>query len=260
MPTTGNPKPKRRLLQFNLRGMLLLLVVIAASLSWTMHKARQQRNAVAELRTYGYWVNYRRADSGSATFLEWLRRLLGEKEFRDVIGAGSSHPLCNDNGLAQISELPRIRTLSLGNSQVTDAGLAYLEGLTQLNDLYLDRTQITDAGLPRLQNFTQLRHLNLGGTHVTDSALAHLEGFGQLTGLNLSGTQITDAGLVHLRRLNQLQTLALMDTKVTDAGLVHLQGLNHLQYLDLRLTMSLPFEAGRKELMKALPNLKVRDD
>ena len=202
---------RHRWLRFSVRGLLLLTAVIAVLLGWTVQKARQQRDAVAGLRTHGYWVYYRGADSGSATLLEWLRRLLGEPEFRDVIGAGGSYPFCFDTGLVHLPELTQVQTVRLDGTQITDAGLVYLEGLTQLHGLNLLGTQITDAGLLHFQNLTQLRNVDLGGTHVTGSGLAHLEGLSQLIGLNLSGTQITDAGLMHLRRLNKLQTLVLMN-------------------------------------------------
>ena len=54
--------PKRRWLQFSLRGLLLLMVVIAVPLGWR-HRVRQQRDAVAALEKAGCFVGYENGNS-----------------------------------------------------------------------------------------------------------------------------------------------------------------------------------------------------
>ena len=47
--------------------------------------------------------------------------------------------------------LPRLQTLNLGGTKVTDAGLLYLKGLGSLETLNIRNTQVTDEGVKMLQ-------------------------------------------------------------------------------------------------------------
>ena len=57
MPHPEPPQPAtphrfrwRRLLQYRLRTLLILTTIVAAGLGWWSHTARQQREAVADMR------------------------------------------------------------------------------------------------------------------------------------------------------------------------------------------------------------------
>jgi hypothetical protein len=191
--TNSNQNPKRRWLQFSLRGLLVLTVLIALTLGWMMHKVQQQRDAVAALEKMGCFVRYE--FSGP----EWLRKLLGDRGIRKVTGLEGDY------------------------SEVTDAAMVHLRGLPELRYLRLPDTKMTDAGLEHIQELSQLTELNLCFTGVTDAGLVHLEGLTQLEALELAGTEITDAGLVHLRGLTRLLFINLSGTKVTDTGFQELR-------------------------------------
>ena len=190
---TTADKPKRRWLRFSLRSLMLLMALIAVLFGWAIHKAREQGIAVAALKEMGCVVQYNDGQR-SPTVLEWLRKLLGEGEFRSVTDLYGER------------------------SQITDAGLESLRGLTLLHELYLAETQVTDAGLVHLQGLSQLRHLELDRTHVTDAGLVNLKGLTQLELLYLTGTQVTDDGMAHLQGFTRLEYLALGETEMTDAG------------------------------------------
>ena len=51
-------KPKRRWKTVSLRGLLVLVLVIALWLGWIVQKVRQQREAVAALQKFGGFVHY----------------------------------------------------------------------------------------------------------------------------------------------------------------------------------------------------------
>jgi Leucine-rich repeat (LRR) protein len=172
---TSNPKRKRRWLQFSVRGLLLLTVVIAVPLG-LINKARQQRIAVTALRKMGCSVSSWNAKSGSPTILEWSRMLMGEEQFRDVTCVYGT------------------------NLQITDADLVHLEGLKQLQILGLNGTQVTDSGLVHLEGLTQLQSLGLGDTQITDSGLVHLQSLAHLTYLYIVKTQVTDVGVQELEK------------------------------------------------------------
>jgi hypothetical protein len=246
-------KPKRRWLQFSLRGLLLLMVLIAVPLGWTMNKMRQQRDTVDGLLKMNYRVVYR-FDYESPIVLHWLRQLLGEYAVRSVVTViGGSQ--ATDAGLVHLQSLAQLQSLNLHGTQITDAGLAQLLGLPRLTDLNVGETQVTDAGLVHLRALPQLTELDLSYTRVTDAGLVSLQGLAQLQSLNLHGTQVTDAGLVHLKGLTCLTNLRLAGAQVTDFGLVQLRGLTQLRSLNLDGTQTT--DAGVQKLQRALPNLQI---
>jgi Leucine Rich Repeat (LRR) protein len=197
MATVGSSPPsRRRWLQFSLRGLLLFTVVIAVPLGWAMNRVQQERMAVAALRKIGCEVGSLKADSGSLTIQERLRKLLGDDEFMNAT------------------------YVSGANSEITDAGLVHLQGLTELQELDLSGTQVTDAGLVHLEGLIQLESLDLLGTQVTDAGLVHLRGLTRIKSLNLGNTRVTDAGLIHVHGLVQLQGVYIVGTQVTYTGVL----------------------------------------
>lgn len=70
---------------------------------------------------------------------------------------------------------PRLRSLDLRNSELTDDDLAELEDLKNVEALDLENTQLTDAGLVYLEDQQQLRFLVLRKTSVTDEGVRRLQ-------------------------------------------------------------------------------------
>lgn len=101
--------------------------------------------------------------------------------------------------LERLGRLPRIGTLILQDSPITDEGLKLLAALTQLQYLSLANTQITDAGLQYLKGMTQLEWLNLDSTQVSDTGLEQIKDLPRLKRLVLTHTGVTDEGVKRLR-------------------------------------------------------------
>ena len=78
---TDNPKPRRRWLQYSLRTFFVLLTVFCVWLGWTVHRANEQRKAVAWVREMGWSVEYDDAEPPSP---KWLVELLGVDYFQEV--------------------------------------------------------------------------------------------------------------------------------------------------------------------------------
>ena len=112
---TITPKPRHRWLQFSLRMLLVLMLVLGCGLGWCareVQRARAQRKAAAAIEKLGGRVNYSPASGGEVRrAVAWLGQLFGEDVSEDVIG------------------------VRLRGTQVSDAGLAHLQGLTQLREL-----------------------------------------------------------------------------------------------------------------------------
>jgi Leucine-rich repeat (LRR) protein len=128
-----------------------------------------------------------------------------------------------DFSLAPVRRYPKVGSLALGGTRVSDDGLRYLENLAELESLQLHGTEITDAALESLEGLTKLKSLSLSNTRLTDAGVAHLEGLVRLEELYLDDTGVTDAGLGHLKGLTNLRLLWLQYTPVTDEGAAKLQ-------------------------------------
>ena len=200
--------------QFTVRSLVVLVVTVAIPCGWLavkMRQAEKQRKAVEAIEEmYGdvYYDYYRKENGDFDLWAEpptpaWLRELLGDHFFSDVIGVGLS------------SWLPEL--------QVSDTELEHLAGLTKLSNLDLSRARITDVGLQRLKGLPRLGLLNISSTQVTDDGLEHLRGLTNLWMLSLGYTQVTDKGGEHLKGLTSLNHLDLRGTQVTEQGINRLQ-------------------------------------
>jgi len=261
------PKPKRRWFQFSLRTLLVFVLLVSVPLGWfamKMQRARQQKEAVEVILKVGGEVRYdyefdetgRLIPAAQPAGPLWLRKLLGDDFFCDVIWVDLSATRVTDAGVEHLLKgLTSLEVLWLMDTNVTDVGLEHLQGLNSLNSLGLSGTQLTDAGLEHLESLTSLEHLGLHETSVTGEGFKHLKGLTSLVSLCLRFTNVTDAGLEHLKGLTNLACLDLRSTQVTDDGLENLKGLNCLESLGLAET-DVTHE-GVQRLQEALPNCYI---
>ena len=237
--------------QFSIRSLLLLTLAVAIPCSWLaveLKWARKQKEMVEAVvkatGTVGYDFedsHFRRTPRAQPPGPIWFQNVFGEDFFWNVTYITFPHSLnmehpagFTDAELKEVIEHTQLRTLDIGDTQVTDAGLEYLKECKQLRAVSLDRNIITDVGLKHLKGLEQLRTLSLEGTQITDAGLEQLKGLEQLQVLRLPGTHITGAGLEQLKGLKQLRILELWQTQITDAGLKYLvDGSKMLETLDL---------------------------
>jgi hypothetical protein len=106
----------------------------------------------------------------------------------------------DDDGVAHLSCLRKLKKLDLASTKVTDHGLAYLSPLVELEDLNLDSCKISDAGIAHLAANQKLRKLILIGSDISDGSLPVLMRFKNLLVLDVRGTRITPEGVVSLKR------------------------------------------------------------
>ena len=104
-------------------------------------------------------------------------------------------------GLARLKVLPKLESLDLTRSAITDEGLAYLDKLKTLKMLGLAGTGITDQGVIRLRQQSDLQELDLAETKVTDLSFQCLSRF-RLKWLNVRGTLMTPSGIASFQRQN----------------------------------------------------------
>jgi len=164
-------------------------------------------------------------------------------------------------GAAELENLrgsQHLEKLELINCEIENDGLASLSKLSKLRVLRGQGIRVTDAGLRHLAELSQLRVLYLLGTGCTDDGLQHLVRLSNLQELAIPSRHLTDAGLIHLKELTSLRSLDLRFTQVSDEGLHHLQALKQLSRLDVghsQVTAN-----GAERLKESLPEVEISLD
>jgi internalin A len=234
-------KPSRRLLRLSLRGLMLLVLVLAVVLGWVVRRARVQREAVAALRNSGWKVLYDwertpgggQNPNGQPRGPKWLVDRLGVDYLNEVVivmaGIGRTATEADFENFGRFDKLEGLYAGQVNG--VTDASVAHLRGLAFLNHLRLGKTEVTGACLTIIRGMTRLKHLDLEAVPLTDADLANLEGLTGLETLNLTSTPVTDAGLAHLEGLVNLKQLHLATTGIRGEGLGHLGRMTQLERL-----------------------------
>lgn len=205
-----------------------------------------------------------------------VRLGLGRLPTQVRLGLGrspSDPPPPEDEAMAAIGKLTRLRELSLINRRITDGGCAELSRLTALETLDLSgagatnlegldaallarlekvdlsSTGLTNAGFARICRAPNLKVLVLRDTTVSSLAGADFRNLAHLECLDLYGTSIGDVDLAWIGSLKRLRRLNLGRTKVGDAGIKALVGLANLETVSL-LSMGVT-DAGLWSLRKA---------
>jgi hypothetical protein len=228
--------PKRRWAQFRLMTLFAVVTALCAALAWLGVRMDHKRRERAAIKAFGVSPAYD-WQKGNWTEEErpgpaWLRRLLGDDFFGDVVLFETSVSV-DDESSQHLKALPALKRLDLGCSKITDQGAANLAYLRKLTSLDLSDTYVTDDTLAVIARLATLETLNLNGAAITDAGLVHIERLKNLSNLNLARTKVTDAGLVHLRRLPLLSRLSLSATHVANDGATHIWQLRDLTDFEL---------------------------
>jgi len=148
------------------------------------------------------------------------------KELRDLpaLRALRVPVATTDDGVKYIvSALPKLETLILQETKVTNASLPTLAALKKLTNLYLVATPVTDDCWKVLAAFPALVKVSLSYTSVKGEGIKQLAAIQSLRELDLQNTAVTDSAIDELAKLTTLETLSVGNTKLTDAGIKKLQ-------------------------------------
>lgn len=181
--------------------------------------------------------------------LAWLS-LCGELEelsMASSIGSAISddHSKRLDDRLQRLSELPKLRVVSLDRFGVSDDGLRHLGAIGKLETLSVRSDSLTGSGLRQLAMSHSLRTLYIGGNALTDEGTASLAELSGIEVLTLRGENLTDESLAVISKLPNLERLTLgasgKSTKYTPDGLARLAAATNLRMLHL---WDAPFDDG----------------
>jgi hypothetical protein len=275
-PTAGNSSSRtgwRRFLRFSLRGLLLLVLLISVWLGLQVNRAHKQRRAIAKIQELGGSVvfDYQVVDSVDKPVLswdpkkepsasKWLRDLVGEEYFRNVVAIDLSKTPTGDEDLWILNDLPQIDCLWLYRTQVTDRAIESIARYCpELKGLGFEQASLTDKGIAPLGTLRNLEQLILWNVPIGDDGIRHLAPLTKMRQLILDGTQLSDAGLVHLAGMHEIdEWLGLHGTRITDEGLKHLAHLKKARNINLLKTRVTG--KGGTWLSKQLPNCNVSYD
>lgn len=156
---TAEKKSRRRWFRFSLRGLLIGVAIVCASLAWRVKAVRNIDNAEASVERLGFDVIILRGKSDDQTnsFRDrpyWLRLVFGEGNYKLAIRGRGAHLV----GVTEIRPLlPAMRGMgdialwNLWGYRVNDDVLRELEIMTNLKALNLIETDTTPAGRERLK-------------------------------------------------------------------------------------------------------------
>ena len=141
--------------------------------------------------------------------------------------------------LSVLANMPKLQTLNLRDTKISDKGLKSLVKLKGLKKLDLSECNSPGVSSDSGATFAQipsLESLNLWATNFTDEGVKELATLSKLTWLNLDNTKVTDRGVQAIESMNQLTWIHLGKTKVTDGVVPSLLKLENLKYLDVSYT------------------------
>ena len=223
MSPDPSSSPRRGWPRISLRGLMILIVVVAVPTGWAARTIRAQRAAVAAVRAGGGSVAFDwqfervgTAPNGRPIYRKepaapaWLRRWLGDELFEAVQTVrfpGRATP----EAPAALVQCDRLERFDLGDSTGAGDGLRPLRGLRRLESVSISGFAITDPLLADLAAIRSLRELNIGqvvvrpapgskpGSPAADEGFARLAALPRLEKLIIKGfPRLTDAGMARL--------------------------------------------------------------
>ncbi len=214
------------------------------------------------LARFGTHVEY--TERNPHGFVNLERSEVQNDDLRDLIyypgfaGLNLDWTSISDAGMPHVGEMSRLEDLRLSDTLISDDGLSELTGLPKLERLSIGchpgcfpagqrpvsprqvrRNQITNVALGYLTEFLALRSLNLRATRVNDNGLLrHVPDLPSLQSLSLAYLDITSRGLVALDSLAWIERLDLTHTAVGCEAIVSLvnEKAHTLRRLDLSNT------------------------
>jgi hypothetical protein len=102
--------------------------------------------------------------------------------------------------LAEMTMLPRVRSIVLATPDITNHEIERLAEIRGLEEVRLSGTSIDDQALFHLTKLPQMKRLDISYTAVSDDALFHVMAMSALEELRVHDTNVTTTGLAFLRQ------------------------------------------------------------
>lgn len=254
----GRPR-KRRRLQFTVRSLLVLTILVAAPASYLAYRKQRseaQDRVLRELRECG---------CGCAKYpfdRDWMYDLLGPDYSTEAAG------VCIDfdydaNGLDYATLHPDLPPAFLLREEANSMrAFELLSQVDHLSDFFFADGHLTEDRAAAISRVRRLKRLTVIRSTISDGAFAHLARIGGLDRISLEDASFSIEELRHLRSASQLRHLDLQTTASNvklprDKAEKFIEVLSHLDQLDT-LTISSLSEEDCAAIRKALPHVEVR--
>src|SRR5262249_11887462 len=115
-----------------------------------------------------------------------------------------------------VAAFPKLSTLALTNTKVTNRCFSKLKRLKRLSSLVLKNNKQIDGieGIAELKSIDDLETLDLSFTGVTSKCATQFAVLKNLKSLNLEGNRIDDSAINELGKLTQLRIIWLSWTQI----------------------------------------------
>lgn len=211
---------KKKILRVSLRAFFVAFSLLCVWLGFLVNAAHRQNRVVDLVHSLGGSVGYDyqyeapefkimvdHADIGGVgppptpPGPKWLRELLGDHYFCDVVTVHLSDSRVTNDVVMDIGKLTSLRSLTLANCpKVTDEGVKHLRTSLPLWNLSLNGTQCSDAGVRHISKVKTLEVLDLGNTPITNGFAEHIRELNQLQYLQVEGTAVSEAAQAELQK------------------------------------------------------------
>lgn len=141
--------------------------------------------------------------------------------------------IASGGGLNQLSQLTQLSTLQLSLTDITDKDLKALSKFPRLKSLDLSRTKITDDGLAHLLSLKELEELTLVRTDISKQGLDTISKIATIQKLNISFTKISNDSMKPVSELDNLRWLSIASTEIKPGGLNPLLHCTKLEHISL---------------------------
>lgn len=177
------------------------------------------------------------ADLSQDDVLSWVESLGGSyvrNEAGNVTAVDLRSAWLTDGDLGKLAYLPKLESINLAYTKITDLALEHLIPLENVKDLNLYYAEyVTDAGIAHLKNWKNLEHLDVCGTKVTSSVFEHVSQMSKLKSLDVGFSRVTDDGFENLMGLERLEKLGFGGNKMSGVALPLLKLLPSLRELNV---------------------------
>lgn len=230
---------------------VLAVAVLGAGVWWMIWNGKNaaEADAIAQLRELN-----KQAISGGNAQPVVMQMDAQQKHVATII---VQHNLVETVPL--LAKLHHVTEVYLADTDFDDEDVNALNGLPKLNSLILSNTKITDTGVKQLPG-SQLHQLHLAGTSISPAAIDVIGRMKPLQVLNLSDTSVQD-NLGPLANLEELEWLLLSGcdfSQINDQsieGLVKIRNLGRLTVLNTNITVEIV-----DRLKAAHPGLNLETD
>jgi Leucine-rich repeat (LRR) protein len=157
--------------------------------------------------------------------------------------------------VAVLPGLPRLTSLNISNTPVSEEQMATIGTLTQLSALTAKDCRIGDSHVVSLGGLKNLEVLYLVGTDITSESIKSMSNFPKMKILDLSYNEKLTRGFGDLQGMPKLDWLLLNGLKLEDESLGELSQLSSLNRLSLNETVVRP--DIKEGLLNAVPGLTI---